>query len=52
MIELKAKTGDNDQENDGCDDPEIVKLMIEYFYHFDYLRKLPRMLLLRLRRLI
>lgn len=41
MIELKAKTGDNDQENDGCDDPEIVKLMIEYFYHFDYLRKLP-----------
>jgi hypothetical protein len=34
---LKAKEDDSDDE-DACDDPEIFKLMIEYNYHFDYLR--------------
>jgi hypothetical protein len=34
---LKAKEDDSDDE-DACDDPEIFKLMIEYIYHFDYLR--------------
>jgi hypothetical protein len=34
---MKATDGDSDDE-DACDDPEIFKLMIEYFYHFDYLR--------------
>lgn len=37
MIELKASDADSDAE-DACDDPEIVKLMVEYFYHLDYLR--------------
>ena len=36
MIELKAHEDDTDAQDDACDDPEIVKLMIEYFYHFDY----------------
>lgn len=35
MIELKATSDDADYS---CDEPEIVELMIEYFYHFDYLR--------------
>jgi hypothetical protein len=39
-IELKAVPSDADnadEADDACDDPEIVKPMIEYFYHFDYL---------------
>lgn len=38
VIELKAKSKGDDQTDDCCDEPEVVKLMIEYFYHFDYLR--------------
>jgi hypothetical protein len=34
---MKAKDDDSD-DADACDDPEIFKLMIEYMYHFDYLR--------------
>ena len=36
-IELKyiKKDGD-DSDDDFYDDPEIVKLMVNYFYHFDY----------------
>jgi hypothetical protein len=37
FLELKAKEADTD-DDDACDDPEIFKLMIEYIYHFDYLR--------------
>lgn len=40
VIELKATTHDAEHADISCDDPEIVKLMIEYFYHFDYLRDL------------
>lgn len=36
MIELKALEDDTGAHDDACDDPEIVRLMIEYFYHFDY----------------
>lgn len=36
-IELKATEPDSDDPEDACDDPEIVKLMIAYFYHLDYL---------------
>jgi hypothetical protein len=36
VIKLKAHEDDAEDEDDACDDPEIVKLMIEYFYHFDY----------------
>lgn len=36
IIELKAIKDDAVDQDDVCDDPEIVKLMIEYFYHFDY----------------
>jgi hypothetical protein len=35
---LKAVVDDTDVVDESCDDPEIVKLMIEYFYHFNYLR--------------
>ncbi|KAM0718908.1 hypothetical protein Q7P37_005980 [Cladosporium fusiforme] len=35
-LELKAAQSDSDDQ-DACDDPEIVKLMIHYFYHLDYL---------------
>jgi hypothetical protein len=35
---LKATESDIDDANDVCDDPEIVKLMVEYFYNSDYLR--------------
>lgn len=38
MIELKATSGGAEGADDCCDEPEIVELMIEYFYHFDYLR--------------
>jgi hypothetical protein len=38
VVRLKATTDDAEDDVDSCDDPEIVKLMIEYFYHFDYLR--------------
>lgn len=38
MIELKASSDDAEHTDDSCDVPEIVELMIEYFYHFDYLR--------------
>lgn len=37
-VELKAVASDSD-EDDSCDDPEIVKLMVEYFYHLDYFRE-------------
>lgn len=40
-IELKAIQKDaeySSEAEDVCDDPEIVKLMVEYFYHYDYLR--------------
>jgi len=33
----RAVKDDSSDPDDVCDDPEIVKLMIEYFYHFDYL---------------
>lgn len=39
MIELKATSDDDEQPDPCCDDPDIVKLMIEYFYHGDYLRE-------------
>jgi hypothetical protein len=35
-IELKAIEADSDDPDDACDDPEIVKLMVGYFYHLDY----------------
>ena len=38
MIKLKATSDDSEHADDSCDAPEIVELMIEYFYHFDYLR--------------
>ena len=41
IIKLKATPGDDATAAEGddvCDEPEIVKLMVEYFYHFDYLR--------------
>lgn len=40
-IKLKAIQKDSEyssEAEDVCDDPEIVKLMVEYFYHYDYLR--------------
>lgn len=39
IIELKAieSVAETNEVDDVCDDPEIVKLMVEYFYHFDYL---------------
>jgi hypothetical protein len=39
-IELKAiqsDSGASEEADDSCDDPEIVKLMMEFFYHLDYL---------------
>jgi hypothetical protein len=42
VIELKAMTDSPEPTDDSCDDPEIVKLMIEYFYHFDYLCDIAR----------
>ena len=39
-IELKAIQNDSEESgeaDDFCDDPEIVKLMVDYLYHFDYL---------------
>lgn len=36
-IELKAVDSHSDDPEDACDDPEIVKLMVRYFYHLDYL---------------
>jgi len=38
VIELKASSDGAEGADDSCDEPEIVELMIEYFYHFDYLR--------------
>lgn len=38
MIKLKATSDDPEHADDSCDAPEIVELMVEYFYHFDYLR--------------
>lgn len=41
IIKLKATPSDGETAAEGddvCDEPEIVKLMVEYFYHFDYLR--------------
>ena len=38
MIRLKATSDDAENADDSCDEPEIVEFMIEYFYHFDYLR--------------
>lgn len=37
-IELKS-TADSDDDEAVCDDPEIVKLMVGYFYHLDYLHR-------------
>ena len=37
VIELKAIEADSGDPQDACDDPEIVKLMVGYFYHLDYL---------------
>ena len=40
MIELKTAQSDGETSPEGddvFDEPEIVKLMVEYFYHFDYL---------------
>lgn len=34
-IELKA-IGAGDGDDDACDDPEAVKLMVHFFYHMDY----------------
>lgn len=38
-LELKEKQSDSGShsDDDDCDEPEIVKLMMQYFYHFDYL---------------
>jgi hypothetical protein len=39
-IELKAIQNDSEESgeaDDFCGDPEIIKLMADYFYHFDYL---------------
>jgi hypothetical protein len=41
VLELKAAPSDGETSVEDCevyDEPEIVKLMVEYFYHFDYLR--------------
>ncbi|KAM0708098.1 hypothetical protein Q7P35_004747 [Cladosporium inversicolor] len=38
VIKLKATSDDPEHADDSCDAPEIVELMVEYFYHFDYLR--------------
>ncbi|KAK4890626.1 hypothetical protein LTR27_010665 [Elasticomyces elasticus] len=35
LITLKA-IGGEDGDDKACDDPEIIKLMVHYFYHFDY----------------
>lgn len=37
QLELKATQSDSDDNDDACDDPDIVKLMMHYFYHLDYL---------------
>ena len=37
-IELKTTEADSDNPEDVSDDPEIVKLMVGYFYHLDYLK--------------
>lgn len=37
QLELKATQPDSEDSVDACDDPEIVKWMIHYFYHLDYL---------------
>ena len=34
---IQSDSGASDDSNDIYDDPEIVKLMVNYFYHFDYL---------------
>ncbi|KAK5123679.1 hypothetical protein LTR85_002315 [Meristemomyces frigidus] len=34
-IELKA-VGSGDGDDEACDDPEAVKLMVHFFYHLDY----------------
>ena len=36
-ITLKAIDTNSDEPEDACDDPEIVKLMVGYFYQMDYL---------------
>ena len=39
VIDLKSIESNaerTDEDGDVCDDPEIVKLMVQYFYHFDY----------------
>nr|POF22197.1 hypothetical protein CFP56_36282 [Quercus suber] len=35
MITLKAISNET-EDTEGCDDPEAIKLMIHFFYHFDY----------------
>ncbi|KAK3658020.1 hypothetical protein LTR56_000772 [Elasticomyces elasticus] len=35
LITLKA-IGTEDGDDKACDDPEIIKLMVHYFYYFDY----------------
>lgn len=38
LMSTQSEFGSTDPQ-EACDDPEIVKLMVEYFYHFDYRRK-------------
>jgi hypothetical protein len=38
LLELKASLDGAEGADHSCDEPEIVELMIEYFYHFDYPR--------------
>lgn len=38
---MLAAARDGADSSDVCDDPEIVKLMMEYFYLFDYGTQLP-----------
>lgn len=33
---IESDSGASDDSNDIYDDPEIVKLMVQYFYHLDY----------------
>lgn len=37
LLSTQSQSGSTDPQ-EACDDPEIVKLTIEYFYRFDYLR--------------
>lgn len=40
LLSTQSQSGSTDPQ-ETCDDPGIVKLMIEYFYRFDYLRVDP-----------